>query len=98
MKRSGIDRISISLNTPDSEIYIWICKPSYGTIAYSSVIQFIKDCKSVNFETEFTILAIPQLDLAACKKVAQELRVPLRIRPYRRSITILAKRLGTFTS
>ncbi len=46
-----------------------------------------------DFEFEVTIIMIPQLDIAACKKVAQDLGVPLRIRPYRMSIAILAKQL-----
>lgn len=97
LKQNGIERMSISLNAQDKETYAWICKPSYGLAAYSAVIQFIKDCKSENLETEVTIVAIPQLDIAACKKVAQELGVPLRIRPYRMSTTILTKRLGAST-
>lgn len=97
LKQNGVERMSISLNAPDRETYAWICKPTYGLAAYSAVIQFIKDCKSEDLETEVTIVAIPQLDIAACKKVAQELGVPLRIRPYRMSTTILTKRLGAST-
>jgi len=97
LKQNGVDRMSISLNASDRETYAWICKPSYGLAAYSAVIQFIKACKSEDLETEVTIVAIPLLDIAACKKVAQELGVPLRIRPYRMSTTILAKRLGAST-
>lgn len=97
LKQNGVDRMSISLNAPDRETYAWICKPTYSLAAYSAVIQFIKDCKSEDLETEVTIVAIPQLDIAACKKVAQELGVPLRIRPYRMSTIILAKRLGAST-
>lgn len=97
LKQNGVDRMSISLNASDRETYAWICKPSYGLAAYSAVIQFIKACKSEDLETEVTIVAIPQLDIAACKKVAQELGVRLRIRPYRMSTTILAKRLGAST-
>lgn len=94
LKQSGIDRTSISLNAADSETYAWICKPSFGQDAYPAVIQFITESQTEGLETKVTIVAIPQLDIDACKEVARELGVSLRIRPYRRSTSILAQRLG----
>jgi len=94
LKKSGIDRVSISLNAENSKMYVWICKPTFGLKAYNSVIQFIKDSKAEGLETQVTIVAIPHLDVEACKMVARTLEVSLRIRPYRRSISALEHRLG----
>ena len=94
LKFHGIDHVSISLNAADSETYAWICKPSFGLDAYPSVIRFITDCKDGGLETQVSIVGIPQLNIDACKEVAQKLGVNLRIRPYRRYPTQLEQRLG----
>ena len=54
-----------------------------------------EDSKIEGLETLVSIVGIPQLDIEACKGVAKELGVPLRVRPYRRSTSALEKRLGS---
>jgi TatD DNase family protein len=77
------DEISVSLNTPTAEQYLEICRPSFGLPAYDSIKQFIRDCRDQGIRVVATVVAMPGVDVEACRKVAeQELKVAYRIRTY----------------
>lgn len=78
-----MDAMSVSLNAPDASTYARICPSKYGEKAYHAVKQFILDAKACIPEVIATAVALPDLDIEACRRVAeQELGVPFKVRQY----------------
>ncbi|MBI5025967.1 MAG: radical SAM protein, partial [Nitrospirae bacterium] len=74
-----VDRLSISLDAENEEIYEKICMPAYKG-AFQGVISFIKEAKKYIPEVEVTVVTVPEVDIEKCKVIAQELGVKLRVR------------------
>jgi len=77
-----IDKISVSLNTDNEDLYNKICKPEFGTKTYAAVVKFIKDCVEKGIETEITCLNLPEVDLKGCESLALSLGAAFRMRRY----------------
>ena len=77
-----IDHISISLDAENAEVYEKICKPTHGKAAHAAVIEFIKEAKKHIPVVEATVVDLPTINKEACKKIADNLGVKFRIRPY----------------
>ena len=77
-----IDSVSISLNTCSSEKYDEVCRPVFNN-AYESMLKFAADAKKYFGHTQFSIVdTIPQEDIKACQKIADDMGIHLRIRKY----------------
>jgi len=74
-----VDRLSISLDAENEEIYEKICMPAYKE-AFQGAISFIKEAKKYIPEVEVTVVTVPEVDIEKCKVIAQELGVRLRAR------------------
>ncbi len=75
-----IDALSVSLNAQDAETYNLHCRPKLPG-AYEAMLDFVKCARE--FVPEITLTAIdglPGVDMAACEKIAQRLRVGFRRR------------------
>ena len=78
-----VDEVSVSLNTPDAQQYLEICRPAFGLETYDSIKQFIRECRDAGLRVVATVVAMPGVDVEACRKVAEEeLKVPYRVRTY----------------
>lgn len=77
-----IDEVSISLNAHDRETYDRICPSRFGEKAFGEVVYFIAECRKAGIQTVFTVLDMPGVDLAACRELAKQLGVGIRIRHY----------------
>ncbi|MBI3322894.1 MAG: YchF/TatD family DNA exonuclease [Candidatus Omnitrophica bacterium] len=78
-----LDEVSVSLNTPDARQYLEICRPAFGLETYDSIKQFIRECRDEGMKVVATVVALPGVDVEACRKVAtDELRVGYRVRTY----------------
>lgn len=77
-----IDSVSISLNAQDEATYTKICRPQFGGKVYSEILKFGQRCKEVGIKTTFSIVAVPEINIAACQKIAEKMGIPLRIREY----------------
>jgi len=80
LKKAGVDRVSVSLNAHNQQIYEQICKPKFAN-AYSAVLDFIRAAKA-EFCTEVTAVTIPEVDLAKIEQMASDLGVKFRKREY----------------
>ncbi len=80
LKKAGVDRVSVSLNAHNQQIYEQICKPKFEN-AYNAVLDFIRAAKA-EFGTEVTAVTIPEVDLAKIEQMASDLRVKFRKRDY----------------
>jgi len=75
-----IDKISISLNAPNKEIYNKICAPVYEDI-YDHIIEFIKESKKYIKEVYVSVLDIlNNEEIEECRKIADKLGVKFRLR------------------
>lgn len=77
-----IDTVSISLNAPTKEKYQAVSHPAFED-AYESMLRFAEDSKKVFSKTIFTVVdVIPQEDIDACRKIADEMGIAFRVRKY----------------
>lgn len=77
-----IDAISVSLNAADATGHEKICPSKFGAQAYDAVLDFIREAKKYIPDVTASVVALPDLDIEACRKRADELGVPLRVREY----------------
>lgn len=81
-----VDRVSISLNAQNAEVYSQLSRPAYESeVAYKAVIFSIKRAIELGYETQATVVYGPELDtidIAECKKICHSLGAAFRIRPF----------------
>lgn len=76
------DTVSISLNASTATKYDNLCKSKYGARAFDAVIEFAKRCKSRGANVVMTVVdCIDVGEIEKCKKLCQNLKLPLRVRP-----------------
>ena len=78
-----VDEVSVSLNTPNAQQYLEICRPVYGLETYDSIKEFIRQCRDAGLKVVATVVAMPGVDVEQCRRVAaEELKVGYRVRTY----------------
>jgi len=77
-----VDAISVSLNAPDAETYQHLCRSKFGEKGYESVKSFLSKAKRHIPSVTATAVAIPGIDMEACRRVAGKLGVEFREREY----------------
>lgn len=77
-----IDTICISLNSHTGEQYEAMCKPRFGKDAYPALLSFIRDAGKVIPNVVVSVVDIPEVDVGACKKIADDLGVSFKVRKY----------------
>lgn len=78
-----IDSFSISLNAPNAKRYNEVTRPRFGEPAFDEMLRFAKDIKFMGIETAFTVVdVITSEEIEECKKLAESLEIPLRVRAY----------------
>lgn len=77
-----IDSICISLNSNLKDQYEKICKPEFGGEAYPALLSFIKQAKKVIPEVVVSVVDMPEIDVKACRRIADDLGVSFRARKY----------------
>jgi cyclic pyranopterin phosphate synthase len=81
LRDAGVDKVSVSLNAPNKEIYNQICKPVFED-AHENVIEFIKKAKEAGLETEATAVTIPEIEITKVKELAETLGAKFSVREY----------------
>ena len=77
-----VDSISISLNAADAATYQKICRSEFGEESYTAVKTFLTEAKKYIPTVTASAVALPGLDIDACRQVADELGVAFRARAY----------------
>ena len=80
-----VDTVSISLNTPDPEEYLKMCRPKFGLESWQAMLDFAKSCREYVPNVVMTIVDAPVTTpeiQEKCKAITDSLGVRLRIRPY----------------
>ncbi len=77
-----VDRVSVSLDAPDATTYERFCRPTIPN-AFEAVCAFIRRAKDLLPEVRATAVALPDLDLEAVRRLAEEeLGVEFHVRAY----------------
>lgn len=78
-----VDVISVSMNAPDSETYQKLVKTPFKEKAFPGVLWFLKEAKRYIPKVIATVVAVPGLDIEACRRLAEdEIGVGFRVREY----------------
>ena len=83
-----IDKISVSLNAHNSDLYYEISKPKLNIdreAIFEAVKEFIKECKKNNIDTTASIVKgfnNYEVNVEVCQKIANELGVNFRVREW----------------
>lgn len=80
-----VDVFSISLNTPDPDEYLALCRPVFGAAAYPAMLAFAADAVKAGIEVVMTVVDEPVTSKekqARCREICERLGARLRVRPY----------------
>ncbi len=77
-----VDAVSVSLNAQNAELYNKITQPRFGVKTYDAVIDFIGEAKRYIPDVTVTVVSLPQVDIPACRKIADGMGVKFRVREY----------------
>ena len=80
--RGLVDAVSVSLNAQNAELYEKISQPKFGPSTYDAVKDFIREAKQYIPEVTATVVTVPDVDVVACRRIAEELGAKLRVREY----------------
>ncbi len=76
------DEISVSLNAANEADYQRLCRSEYGAGAFEAVTAFIREATHHVSTVTATVVAVPGLDIEACRALAEELGAAFRVRAY----------------
>ena len=77
-----VDAVSVSLNAPDAETYHHLCRSRFGLQGYQAVKDFLREATKHIPSVTASAVAIPGIDMEACRKAAKALGVEFREREY----------------
>ena len=77
-----VDHACVSLNTANPRQYKEMCRPEDGDAAFPAMLAFIKACKAALPEVSVTAVDAPGVDMAAVKRLADQLGVVFRPRKF----------------
>ena len=82
--KEAFDAISISLNTPNAENYLALCRPIFGRDAFECILRFAENVKKFVPNVVFSIVrqTLTPKELKECEEIAKSVGVALRIRDY----------------
>ena len=81
---AGLDALSVSLNAADAGTYARLCPSPHGTAAFAAVQDFIRRAARAIPDVAASAVAVPGLEEAPCRKLAESLGARFRWRPYDR--------------
>jgi TatD family-associated radical SAM protein len=80
LKKSGINKVSVSLNASNKEVYRRICQPKLDN-AFNIVLEFIHKAKK-ELEVEVTAVATEEANIKKIAETASKLGAKFRRREY----------------
>lgn len=79
----NVDVISISLNCSNKEDYYKIVRPKFGIESYDEMLDFAKKCRQYTDDVMLSVVdVIGDEEVEKCRKVAESVNIPLRVRKY----------------
>jgi TatD family-associated radical SAM protein len=81
--RGLLDTVSVSLNEATAEDYDRLCRPAFGLAAFPGLMEFARRCQAQGIQTVLSVVdVIGPEKVAACRALAEEAGIPLRVRAY----------------
>ena len=79
-----IDTVSISLNTPNQEVYLKVVRPKFGVGSYDAMLRFAKDCTAYVPNVVMTVVDVvtSKEEQEQCRKICENIGARLRVRPF----------------
>jgi TatD family-associated radical SAM protein len=80
----AFDTVGISLNTPNAEEYVKICRPVFGEIAFDGLLKFAEKLKKYVPRVLLSVVrqTLTEEELNECRHIAERTGVELKIREY----------------
>lgn len=79
----AVDKVNVSLNASTAEGYYDLCRPVFGEDVFGELIDFAKKCKERGLYVTFSVVdVIGEKEVARCKKIADDVGIPLRVREF----------------
>ena len=80
---SNVDSVSISLNCSNKEDYLKTVRPKFGIDSFDEMLDFAKKCRALTENVALSVVdVIGEEEVEKCKKIAEGLNIPLRVRKY----------------
>ena len=80
---SNVDAVSISLNCSNKEDYLKTVRPKFGIDSFDEMLDFAKKCRALTENVVLSVVdVIGEEEVEKCKKIAEGLNIPLRVRKY----------------
>lgn len=80
---SNVDAVSISLNCSNKEDYLKTVRPKFGIESFDEMLDFAKKCRALTENVALSVVdVIGEEEVEKCKKIADGLNIPLRVRKY----------------
>lgn len=80
---SNVDTVSISLNCSNKEDYLKTVRPKFGIDSFDEMLDFAKKCRALTENVALSVVdVIGEEEVEKCKKIAEGLNIPLRVRKY----------------
>ena len=77
------DAVSISLNCSNKEDYFKVVRPKFGIESFDAMPDFARDCKKYTDNVMLSVVdVIGEEEIEKCKKIADSLNIPLRVRVF----------------
>lgn len=78
--KGRLDGINISLNAPTEKEYNAVCRPALAG-AYAALLAFARACRAAGLNCWFSVVdCIGGEKVEACRRIAEETGIPLRVR------------------
>ena len=79
----NVDAVSISLNCSNKEDYLKTVRPKFGIESFDEMLDFAKKCRALTENVALSVVdVIGEEEVEKCKKIAEGLNIPLRVRKY----------------
>lgn len=79
----NVDAVSISLNCSNKEDYLKTVRPKFGIKSFDEMLDFAKKCRALTENVALSVVdVIGEEEVEKCKKIADGLNIPLRVRKY----------------
>ncbi|MCH5300654.1 MAG: TIGR04100 family radical SAM protein [Ruminococcus sp.] len=79
----NVDAVSISLNCSHKEEYLKIVRPKFGIESFDAMLDFARECRKYTENVALSVVdVIGEEEIAKCRKIAEGLNIPLRVREF----------------
>lgn len=79
----NVDAVSISLNCSDKEEYLRVVRPKFGIQSFDEMLDFARECRKYTENVALSVVdVIGEEEIAKCRKIAEGLNIPLRVRKF----------------